>query len=295
MRGLRRFWTSRAVVNCLTIPLVCAAALLVACDSDRELTAPSGPMSGGGNSAEVGGGLQADLGVISDVPDWAGSLLFGATMLEANAANTQEELPGMGHKFELRFAMIDDQDPQNPTNDVISLLALSPPTRGSAVRNFPPGIKITALDHQINLKYFFPDRTCANGGPRIQLAIDGNGDGKFDQFPGGPDQNAFGYVGHLPFGAGCITGEWDIIDMTDNIGRWDLAQLPGMFAGNKMTMTWDQAELFITGAFPNHKVLSGALVDDGCAGGGPTACGQAYYDLVTLENRTLENDQDTVH
>ena len=26
----------------------------------------------------------------------------------------------------------------------------------------------------------------------------------------------------------------------------------------------------------------------------PTRCGQAYYDLVTIENRTLENDQDTV-
>jgi hypothetical protein len=28
----------------------------------------------------------------------------------------------------------------------------------------------------------------------------------------------------------------------------------------------------------------------------PTAsCGQAYYDLLTIENRTLEDRQDTVH
>ena len=76
--------------------------------------------------------------------------------------------------------------------------------------------------------------------------------------------------------------------MTDNIGRWDLSQF-----GGGMTMTWDLAETFIS-AFPNHQVLSGSLVDDGCAGGGDTACGQAYFDLVTIENRTLENDQDTV-
>jgi hypothetical protein len=185
----------------------------------------------------------------------------------------------MGHKFELRFAMIDDQDPQNPTNDVISVLATSV-TIGSAVRNMPPGIKIAALDHQLNLKYYFPARSCGNGGPRIQLSIDVNGDRVHDA-------NAFGYVGHLPFGGGCITGEWDIIDMTDNVGRWDLSQL-----GGGMAMTWDQAEAFVM-ALPNHRVLSGSLVDDGCAGGSPLACGQAYYDLVTIENRTLENDQDT--
>ena len=148
----------------------------------------------------------------------------------------------------------------------------------------------TALDHQINLKYYFPSlpRTCSGGSPRVEIAIDGDGNGRFDQFPGGPDQNAFGYVGHAPFGAGCITGEWDVIDMTDNIGRWDLSQF-----GGGMTLTWDQAEAFITATFPNHRVISGALVDDSCSFA-PGSCGQAYYDLFTFENRTLEQDQDTV-
>ena len=107
------------------------------------------------------------------------------------AAAAKEELPGLGHKFRLLFAMMDDQDPDNPTNDVISLLA-TPATRGVARRELPPGIKIAALDHQLNLKYFFPARTCQNGGPRIDLAIDRNGDGNFDG-------NAFGYVGHASF------------------------------------------------------------------------------------------------
>jgi hypothetical protein len=36
------------------------------------------------------------------------------------------------------------------------------------------------------------------------------------------------------------------------------------------------------------------MVDDSCSFSAPS-CGQAYYDLLTIENRTLENDQDTVH
>lgn len=292
MQSMPRCWSSRKIVNRFTIPILCAAALLVACDSDREPTGPSRPFPGAGSVPEVSGGFQADLGVVTDVPDWIGLLLNGPTLLVADGASTQEELPGLGHKFKLFGVFMDDQDPQNPTNDVVSAFTTTafPAGTGGAIRNLPPGIKITALDHQINLKYFFPTRTCQNGGPRIQLAIDGDGDGKFNQFAGGPDQNAFGYVGHAPFGAGCITGEWDIMDMTDNIGRWDLSQL-----GGGMTMTWDLAETFVTTTFPNHKVLSGSLVDDGCAGGGALACGQAYFDLVTIENRTLENDQDTVH
>ena len=83
-------------------------------------------------------------------------------------------------------------------------------------------------------------------------------------------------------------GRWDTIDMTDNIGRWDLSQL-----GGGMTMTWDQAEAFIMTAYPNHRVIYGSLVDDSCSFA-TASCGQAYYDLFTFENRTLEQDQDTV-
>jgi hypothetical protein len=236
-------------------------------------------------------GARAQL-TTSDAPEWIGNLVAGTTDLTTHSdpEYAAEELPGLGHKFQLLFAMVTSDDPQNLTNDTIKVFTTAefPAGIGVALRQLPPGIKITALDHQINLKYFFPMRTCAGGSPRIQLAIDGDGDGKFDQFPGGPDQNAFGYVGHAPFGTGCITGEWDIIDMTDNIGRWDLSQF-----GGGMTMTWDQAEAFITTAFPNHRVLSGSLVDDSCSFA-PGACGEAHYDLLTIENRTLENDQDSV-
>lgn len=221
-------------------------------------------------------------GLPMPAPEWAGNLLSAETDLAASSSpsSTQEELPGLGHKFELQFAMQDDQDPQNVTNDVISVLT-TPATIGAAFRNTPPGFKIPALDHQINLKYYFPARSCGGGSPRVQVGIDRDGDGAFDG-------NAFGYVGHGPFGTGCITGEWDIIDMTDNVGRWDLSQL-----GGGMTMTWDMAESFISATYPNHRVIYGSLVDDSCSFAS-TSCGQAYYDLFTYENRTLEQDQDTV-
>jgi hypothetical protein len=225
-------------------------------------------------TAQIGGGT------IPGAPSWIGALLLGASDMSSDGAGAEEELPGLGHKFELYLAMNNAQDPQNPTNDVISV-DTSGGAIGVALRNMPPGIKIAALDHQINVKYFFPVRTCAGGSPRIQLAVDRNGDGQFDG-------NAFGYVGHAPFGTGCVVNEWDVIDMTDNIGRWDLSQL-----GGGMTMTWDQAEAFVTATYPNHQVLSGSLVDDSALFA-PGAAGRAYYDLLTIENRTLEQRQDTV-
>jgi hypothetical protein len=243
--------------------------------------------------ATVAPSSQASPGTDPLVPDWVGHLVSANTNLVAQSdpATSAEELPGLGHKFELLNAMQDDQDPQNLTNDVISVLTTSayPAGSGTALRNTPPGFQIAALDHQINLKYYFPGvRTCSGGSPRIQIQIDGDGDGDWVQTTGGPDQNAFGYVGHSPYGTGCITGEWDIIDMTDNIGRWDLSQF-----GGGQTMTWDAAQAFITTTFPFHRVISGSLVDDSCSFS-PPSCGQAYYDLFTFENRTLEQDQDTV-
>jgi hypothetical protein len=151
------------------------------------------------------------------VPSWVGNLLSGQFDLatQSTPASTQEELPGLGHKFELLFAMNDDHDPQNLTNDVISVITTTdyPAGIGVALRNTPPGFKIGALTNQLQLKYYFP-------------------------------------VPPLPLTSRTTT-------------------------------------------YPNHRVLSGSLVDDSCSFA-PTSCGKAYYDLFTFENRTLEQDQDTV-
>jgi len=210
--------------------------------------------------------------------------LSSIALTGGDPASSGEELPGLGHKFELYFAMQNDQDPQNLTNDVISVLTTTsyPAGIGVAVRKLPPGMKIAALTNQLQLKYYFPARSCGGGSPRIQLAIDTDGNGQ-------PNGNAFGYVGHTGFGGGCLTGVWDFVDMTDSVpARWDVTQFALGY------QTWQSAVTLITTAYPNHRVLTGSLVDDSCSFA-LTSCGKAYYDLLTIENRTLENDQDTVH
>src|SRR2546428_2059686 len=275
-RSMRRIWTNCPTVKRCATTILSAAALLVACDQAAERAAPT--------ASPPVGGLQADLGVPTDVPSWVGSLLSGPNLLVADPAATQEELPGMGHKFQLFYAMLDDQDPLNATNDVISVLTTTayPAGIGVAIRNLPPGIKISALTEQIDLKYYFPARSCGGGSPRFQLAIDRNGGGQFDG-------NAFGYVGHRGVGAGCVTGMWDFIDMTDAVpARWDITQFGGGY------QNWAGVVAFFNTVYPNHRVISGSLVDDSCSFAA-LSCGQAYYDLVTIENRTLEHRQDTVH
>ena len=70
--------------------------------------------------------------------------------------------------------------------------------------------------------------------------------------------------------------------------------MPG-YAGNPVFpfSPWDTLEAAITTQFPNHKILAGFLVDDSCSFH-PPACGKAHYDLLTIENRTLEIHQDTI-
>lgn len=233
-----------------------------------------------------------------DLLSSAETLVFGTTVLQPNPASTQEELPGLGHKFELLGAMQDDKDPENPTNDVVSIdtnLGI-----GLAYRNLPPGIKITALDNQVGLKYYFvAPRSCGGGSPRLDLLVDADGDGKFTQ---PPDFVAHAHV-NAPATIGCPMNEWVYQNLADRTTKWwettPLAPIGCGPAGAAPTMcTWDELEARVTAQFPNHKVLSGFLLDGESCGFSPipdpVRCGKAYYDLVTIENRTLENDQDTV-
>lgn len=79
--------------------------------------------------------------------------------------------------------------------------------------------------------------------------------------------------------------------MTDSVPRWDLSKFTPPPPCD-MTCTWAQVVALLD-SFPNHVVLSGGVYDDSCSFNLPS-CGQAYYDLLTVENRTLENRQDTV-
>jgi hypothetical protein len=210
-----------------------------------------------------------------------------------------EELPGMGHKFELIGSAADAQDPDNVTNDVIStqLNATTGPFFAGAIRRLPPGINIAALDNQLNLKYrFTPPRTCFGGSPRISLFVDANGDGQFIQAPAGPDFVAQGHV-NPPLFAGCVMGQWRIEDMADTVKRWETTPATVLLPpcgpiGAVTTCTWDELETRVTAMYPNHRVFAGGLLDD--TFGAPGQDGLAHYDLITIENRTLENRQDTV-
>jgi hypothetical protein len=203
----------------------------------------------------------------------------------SNPQSSQEELPGLGHKFELIGVMIDDVDPMNATNGAISG-TMTPANYALAYRSLTPGIKISALTDQLGFKYYFvAPRTCGGGSPRISLAIDGNGDGT-------ADFTAHGHV-NPPY-VGCLTNRWVYQDLSDDLQRWEIT--PGGAVPSLPSYpytTWSALVAAVTTAFPDHKVLSGYLVDDSCSFM-PITCGKAYYDLVTIENRTLENDQDTV-
>ena len=72
------------------------------------------------------------------------------------------------------------------------------------------------------------------------------------------------------------------------------ASIPGIVPN--VYMPWKPFAAAIAAARPFHKVRAGFLLDgESCqfAPSGAT-CGKAYYDLLTLENRTLEIWQDAV-
>jgi hypothetical protein len=236
-------------------------------------------------------------------PNWIGLPITLQTNVVALSSpeSTQEELPGLGHKFELIGAMVRDTDPDNPTggsgaqgggvggNEGISD-EMTPTNFALAFRNLPTGVKIAAFDNQLGFKYFFvAPRSCGGGSPRLTLLVDANGDGDFSQ-PSGD----FAVHGHPNPFAGCPSNTWVYENLTDAGPRWEVTP-GGAVVGIPVFpfSPWDTLEAAVTTQFPNHKVLAGFLVDDSCSFF-PASCGKAHYDLVTVENRTLEIWQDTV-
>lgn len=228
-----------------------------------------------------------------------GTLTIGTTVLQPDEAATQEELPGLGHKFELFGTMVKDTDPENLAghsgnagggaggNETISSVS-TPGSFGLAYRKLGSGITIRALTNQINLKhYFVAPRTCGAGSPRVTLLVDGDNDGNSD----------FAAHGHVfpPTYAGCVSNRWAIEDLTDEGPRWEVTPgdaVPGM--PTYPYTQWDTLVGLVEAAFPNHQVRAGFLVEDSCYFAGHPSCGKAYYDLLTIENRTLEIWQDAV-
>ena len=195
------------------------------------------------------------------------------------------------------------QDPENSANDVIVINTLAAPLYGTVSRVL--GVNILALDNMLEFKSYFQGRSCGGGSPRIQLAVDLNGDGV-------PDGNAFGYTAP-PF-AGCIPNRWQYDDLTDELPRWDPTQLATsgfpaagaicsnpLFASNPAIcpiqsnsgyITWTAFKTVLTTLFPTHNICNGALVDD--SGWFAPAAGVAYYDIISLGRATWEDHEDSV-
>jgi hypothetical protein len=166
-----------------------------------------------------------------------------------------------------------------PTNHTIVMNESAPTDFGIAERFL--NVKVDTLDDHIALDYYFVDRTCAGGSPRIQLSVDTDGDGDHDG-------NMFGYLGDKAFGGGCPSNVWVHEDMTNSAPKWDLTQL-----GGGMSMTWDAAEAHVSTTYPLHNVRTGAVVDDSQSFA-PTATGVVHFDNLEIGNRTYRDPSDMI-
>jgi hypothetical protein len=177
------------------------------------------------------------------------------------------------------------RDPENPANHVIRISTVDG-AFGSVSRRV--NTKIHRLDNMLEFKAWFEvGKTCFGGAPRLQLAIDLDGDGT-------AEGNAFGYFGAGATTTGCPPETWLFEDLTgggDNMlglgpvpstGRltpneepeWDLTQFrcpvgttpPGTptdpcFNTPAFVVNWSLAETLVS-AFPNHVVCTVALGDE---------------------------------
>lgn len=229
-----------------------------------------------------------------------GVLTIGGQTYETDEAASREELPGLGRKFELLGTMVKDIDPENAAghsgnsgggaggNEVISATT-TPGDLAFAWRQLG-NIPVKALTNQINLKYYFVfPKQCVAGGTRVVLFIDSDGDGDRDFSANGHINPQGGYTA-------CVQNEWVIEDLTDDQLRWEITGLTPNIIPNYPYSKWEVFADAVTAAFPYHQVLAGFLLDgESCTTLPPgLGCGKAYFDLFTLENRTLEIWHDAV-
>lgn len=161
-----------------------------------------------------------------------------------------------------------------PTNHVLKIDTTSG-TYGSMSRLL--GVEPDTLDGALSFDYFIESGDCGGGSPRLILSVDNNGDTEHDFFlvTDGPDSPGWG---SCPDAA----GQWASFDATDGGVHWRIH--PG--AGY---LTWEGAKAALG---PDAMVLSGAIVDDSFWLG--SAAGVAYYDNVTIGDRTFTDPSDVL-
>ncbi|HEX2038689.1 MAG TPA: hypothetical protein VHF47_03035 [Acidimicrobiales bacterium] len=205
----------------------------------------------------------------------AAVLLLGAA---ATAVSSDLfESPSEGQQFQYFGTAFDDTDPdqaESSDNDVAHFDTTS---------GLPVGLRrnvgelVRELDNQLGFRYFMANRSCGAGSPRVQLAVDTDGDGV-------ANGNLHGHV-RPPYT--CAEDKWVYEDLTDDELRWEVGVgLPGTRAFPHRT--WTEIEALLGNAL----VLTGALIEDSQAFAESNR-GHAYYDLVSIGNRTFEDHNDT--
>lgn len=267
--------------------------------------------------------LQRTAGVLI----WSAIACLGAAC-DGNDAPTETLLPGEepnfsgsssggGGKFYLEGTAELAQDPENSANDVIRIRTDVTPFFGTVSRTV--NVKVDQLDNMIEFKSWFQTpKTCIGGAPRVQLAIDLDGDGD-------SDGNALGYFGPSPAFTGCPPNTWLYEDFTGGdpitgLGpfmstgqttpneevEWDVSEfvciaptLPPGLPGDpcipdpETEIYWSLVEDLIGSQFPNHLVCTVALVDDARTSPLPFQTGTAYYDLISAGQATWTDRSDS--
>lgn len=199
------------------------------------------------------------------------------------------EQPAEGQQF-LYFGPAEDgSDPDMPEstdNDVAHFDTTSGEPVGMFRRLGQPGSdageQVFELDNQLGVKYFLESpRQCGAGSPRIQLAVDEDGDGS-------PDGNLHGHIPDPPaYNNNCPNDKWVYVDLADDEPRWEIG--PGLTGARAFPFyTWTEVEGFLGPAF----VTEGMLIEDAQAFKGDNR-GIAFYDLVSIGNRTFEDHNDS--
>ena len=172
----------------------------------------------------------------------------------------------------------DAVDPQNADNDVIKVdTATHPDVASGVVRKMNESV--AQVTDQVELKYLFTDgRTdCSAGSPRIDLFVDTNGDKRWDTLLNGYVQALGSPNGH------CTAGQWQFVDLA-NLG--DTTPHWGVNNGGTYR-PWSS----IVAQYGTAQVIAGQLVDDSQAFSTADR-GTAYYDLLSIGNRTFEKADD---
>ena len=163
-----------------------------------------------------------------------------------------------------------------PANHVLRIDTSDDGLEGRAYRYL--ATQASDLTGAIYFDYYVESGDCGSGSPRVALGVDIDGDGTVE-----------GYLHGLvdPKTRGCpeAKGNWAHVDLTDGAHRWVTGTL-----GLELPYVapWKR----VVSNLGSHEILTGILVDDSYWSA--TAAGVAYYDNVTIGERTLDGPTDVV-